>query len=130
MDGNGSAGGAASGIIGAVLVLVLLVLYFLPTVVAIGRKHHQIAPVVLVNLFLGWTFIGWIVAMVIAASAKRQPVVAQYFGAPGYPPGYPPGYAPQGYAPGYQAGYPQPGWGPPAPGEQPGLAPGPGEPAG
>jgi hypothetical protein len=38
--------------------------YFIPTLVALMRRHSNAAPVVLLNLFLGWTFIGWVVALV------------------------------------------------------------------
>jgi Superinfection immunity protein len=42
----------------------LIGVYFVPTIVAIGRKHPQIAPIVLINLLLGWTVLGWIGALV------------------------------------------------------------------
>jgi hypothetical protein len=37
---------------------VLALLYFLPTIVAANRGHG-IALILLLNLFLGWTVIGW-----------------------------------------------------------------------
>jgi hypothetical protein len=121
MDGNSAAGGAA-GIGMLLIILVALVGYFLPSVIAIARKHHQIGPVLIVNLLLGWTFIGWVVALVLAVSSKRPAVAVPYYGYPpaGYQPqGYPPqGYAPPGYPP---PGYPpQQGWPaqPPPPGAQ------------
>lgn len=54
------------GLIGLVLIMFLglvgFAFYFLPAVVAIVRKHHQIGPIIIVNLLLGWTFLGWVVA--------------------------------------------------------------------
>lgn len=41
--------------------LVLAALYFLPTIVAWGKKKAD-GPIV-INIFLGWTFIGWVVAL-------------------------------------------------------------------
>lgn len=42
--------------------------YFLPTLMAIGTSRF--AAALAVNLFLGWTLIGWVVAVVIAVTAK------------------------------------------------------------
>jgi hypothetical protein len=50
----------SSDIGGGVGLLVLLVLYFVPTIVAARRKHHNTLAICALNLFLGWTVIGWI----------------------------------------------------------------------
>jgi hypothetical protein len=42
-------------------------LLFLPTLVAMRQRHPQTLAIFLVNLFLGWTFIGWAVALVWAS---------------------------------------------------------------
>lgn len=68
---------------GLFLVLLLVVLagaYFLPSVVAFSRHHHQAGAVFAINLLLGWTLIGWAVALAMALSAHRQPpvIVSQY----------------------------------------------------
>jgi hypothetical protein len=41
-------------------------LYFLPAIVAAARHTHNATGVLLLNLFLGWTMIGWVVALVMA----------------------------------------------------------------
>ena len=43
-----------------------IVLYFLPTMIAAGRGHQRMAAVVALNVLTGWTFIGWVVALVWA----------------------------------------------------------------
>lgn len=48
------------------LIIVLSIFYFLPSMVAHSRGHHQEAPIFLLNLLLGWTFIGWTIALVWA----------------------------------------------------------------
>lgn len=54
------------------LVLVLvLVAYFLPSVVAHSRKAPDINTVVVLNLLLGWTVIGWCVALALAFRDRR-----------------------------------------------------------
>ena len=51
-------------------------MYFLPSVVALARSKRDLLAIFLLNLFLGWTLIGWIVALVWAAKAD-VPVVAR-----------------------------------------------------
>lgn len=46
------------------IAIILLLLYFVPTVIAaISGKKNTMAIFVL-NLLLGWTFVGWVVALV------------------------------------------------------------------
>jgi hypothetical protein len=40
--------------------------YFAPTTVAVARKVPNIGAVAIVNTFVGWTVIGWVVALVMA----------------------------------------------------------------
>ena len=42
------------------------VMYFLPCIVAFVRSKRDTASIVLLNFFLGWTMVGWIVALVWA----------------------------------------------------------------
>jgi hypothetical protein len=51
--------------------LFLTLLYFMPTIV--GHNHRNVLSIFLVNFFLGWTVIGWIVAMIWACSADARP---------------------------------------------------------
>ncbi len=48
--------------------LFALAIYFLPTLVAISRTHERQFSIALANLFLGWTVVGWVLAMVWAFS--------------------------------------------------------------
>ena len=41
-------------------------LYFLPTIIAAVRHTHNTAGILLLNLFLGWTVVGWFVALMMA----------------------------------------------------------------
>lgn len=58
-----------------------LALLFLPTLVAKSRNHPNTLPIFLVNLFFGWTFVGWVVALVWACTRPAASVVY----APVYP---------------------------------------------
>jgi hypothetical protein len=42
------------------------VLYFLPTILAFARNKRDTTAILLLNIFLGWTMIGWVVALVWA----------------------------------------------------------------
>ena len=107
-------------------------LYLLPWAIAATRNKQRLAPIVLINIFLGWSLVGWIVALVMACTSDQpaavvithQPIGYGTSPLPAYgPPGFS-GYQPSGYPP---ANYPQAGYQPanyrPA-GYQPGL-PGP-----
>ena len=48
-----------------IFVALLALLYFLPTIVAAGRGHG-IALILVLNLFFGWTVIGWFVLLLWA----------------------------------------------------------------
>jgi threonine/homoserine/homoserine lactone efflux protein len=40
------------------------VLYFLPAAIAVLRPHQSAAAILVLNLLLGWTVLGWIVALI------------------------------------------------------------------
>ena len=55
--------------IGAVLFIAIIVIftfsvYFLPAIIAGTRDHHNMVPIFLLNLFLGWSLLGWVAALV------------------------------------------------------------------
>ncbi|MCL2679018.1 MAG: superinfection immunity protein [Dehalococcoidia bacterium] len=51
-------------LIAVVGIAVSLALYFLPSIIAISRRHRNAAAIVLVNLFLGWSGVGWIITLI------------------------------------------------------------------
>jgi RsiW-degrading membrane proteinase PrsW (M82 family) len=51
---------------GVILVIVLVGIYFLPAIVGASRSVPNLGSVVVINFFLGWTFIGWVVALAMA----------------------------------------------------------------
>ena len=53
----------------AVLTLLFLTFfYFLPAI--IGREKRDAAGIFLLNLFVGWTVIGWVIALIWACTAE------------------------------------------------------------
>ena len=51
---------------------IALALYFLPILIAAARKHNQILPITLITIFLGWTFLGWLVATIWSLSSDVE----------------------------------------------------------
>lgn len=53
-----------------------IVLYFVPTIIAVRRRHRSTGGIVALNILTGWTLIGWVAALVWSLSSAQQ-VVAQ-----------------------------------------------------
>jgi Superinfection immunity protein len=53
---------------GTFIILVLMFLYLVPTFIAAARHRQNRIMIFNVNLLLGWTLIGWIVALVWSLS--------------------------------------------------------------
>lgn len=49
-----------------ILLAISLLLWPLPIVIAVIRKHRNTAAISLLTLFLGWTFVFWIIALIWA----------------------------------------------------------------
>jgi hypothetical protein len=52
------------------------VMYFLPAILAFARSKRDATAILLLNIFLGWTVIGWVVALVWAVKTD-VPMVAR-----------------------------------------------------
>lgn len=50
---------------------VLIVFYFLPFCLAAARAHENTTGVFLLNAVLGWTVLGWVLALVWASTGER-----------------------------------------------------------
>ncbi len=51
----------------------LLALYLLPTIVAYVRRVPNKGSVAIINVFLGWTIAGWVIALAMAARSRQTP---------------------------------------------------------
>jgi hypothetical protein len=56
------------------MVLWILAVYFAPILVAGMRGHHNVGSIAVINIFLGWTFVGWVVALAMACGQVRVPI--------------------------------------------------------
>ena len=73
---NHASGAYVAGVV--VGVIVLVVLYFAPTIVAAVTHSRNILPVVVIDTLLGWTLIGWIAAWVLCFTGRQQQPAAGY----------------------------------------------------
>ncbi|MFU8814618.1 MAG: superinfection immunity protein [Pseudomonadales bacterium] len=61
---------------GGALFMMLLALYMIPSIIAYSRRHQSRMAIVAVNVLLGWSLLGWIVAFVwsLTGNVERQQV--------------------------------------------------------
>lgn len=78
---------------------VLTGLYMLPWAIAATRHKENTAMIALLNLFLGWSGVGWIVSLVLACLSDPVRNVAPSYGTFGYTPPPPPAGASYQVAP-------------------------------
>ena len=62
---------------GGVILLVVLIgaggiIYFIPALLAKNNNHKDLNSIFVVNLFLGWTLIGWVVALAWAVKSNKS----------------------------------------------------------
>lgn len=65
-----------AGIVGNLVAIVAVAvsggLYALPTLIAWRRKSRDVMAIGALNLFLGWTFVGWVIALVWSLRASDR----------------------------------------------------------
>lgn len=61
------------GSAGSGLLVLIAILYFLPALVASVRRHRNSSAIGILNVFLGWTLLGWVVALVWANTDNVRP---------------------------------------------------------
>jgi hypothetical protein len=62
-----------SALAAIIFLIIGLFLYFLPAIIAVDRRHEQGLAIFVLNLLLGWTALGWILALVWACTAVKKP---------------------------------------------------------
>lgn len=58
----------ADNFLRSLILFTLVLVYFAPYIVARYNKKRNTVAIFVLNLFLGWTFLGWLLALVWAAS--------------------------------------------------------------
>ncbi len=63
------------GVFGWIFAALLLVPYFLPTIIAVMRGKSNAGGVFVLNFLLGWTVIGWVGSLIWALSSDNRSTV-------------------------------------------------------
>ena len=64
---------------GILIIILAGFFYLLPSLVALNNKKSNSGAIFALNLLLGWSFIGWVVAFIWAITKDRQPDIVQIF---------------------------------------------------
>lgn len=51
-------------------------IYFIPSFVAISRKHYHVLQITILNTFLGWSFLAWVAALIWATTKNTDCTVS------------------------------------------------------
>ena len=57
------------------LTLIGLFIYFIPTILAYDHNHSKHKAILVMNILLGWTVIGWALAIIWACTEKNKSAV-------------------------------------------------------
>ena len=57
-----------------VILIAVFALYWMPTIWASQRKHNELIQIIVLNFLAGWTFVGWVVAIVwsLTTNIKKE----------------------------------------------------------
>ena len=56
----------------AMWLFISLAIYFIPVIIAYIRKHNNILAITILTIFLGWTFFGWLAAVLWSLNSDVQ----------------------------------------------------------
>lgn len=56
-----------------IVLLCLLIIYLIPSIIAIERKSDSKLLIILLNVFLGWSLVCWVIALIWSLTKNEQP---------------------------------------------------------
>lgn len=57
---------AGEGFMALIMLFIIIGVYLLPSIVAICRRAYYSAATIIINIFFGWTFLGWVIALILS----------------------------------------------------------------
>ena len=66
---------AAFAVLGYLAAFAALIVYLLPTLIAARRRSDWFWPAAVINVFHGWSLVGWVVALALAAQKNAHQLV-------------------------------------------------------
>ena len=70
---QGQGGAPMNDAIGITFIIGSFFAYCIPAFVAYGRQHTSAGAITVLNLFLGWSLVGWVAALVWACTNPGSP---------------------------------------------------------
>lgn len=55
-----------------ILIGISIVVYLVPSMIAMARKSQRMGGVIVLNIFLGWTLLGWVGSFIWAVIDKKK----------------------------------------------------------
>jgi hypothetical protein len=55
-----------------VILLMILIWYFAPAIVAFARSKNNAVAILVLNFLLGWTLLGWVISLVWALTKDNK----------------------------------------------------------
>ncbi|MBL5920595.1 superinfection immunity protein [Lelliottia amnigena] len=62
-----------SAVFAFITALISLAGYFIPSIISFSRGHQSAWAITMLNLLLGWTFLGWVIALVWSVGVVDEP---------------------------------------------------------
>jgi hypothetical protein len=53
------------------LIVAVIISYFIPTIISVQDKKKNKTAIITLNVLAGWTFIGWVIALVWAVTKDK-----------------------------------------------------------
>lgn len=60
--------------LGVIWLVLISLAYFIPAVIGFARGHQSRWAILVLNIVFGWTFIGWIIALIWSLTGVRSPL--------------------------------------------------------
>lgn len=71
-------GGGGTVFFGFIVIVIGGGIYLAPTIIASRKGHPNTTSIAIINITLGWSLIGWIIALVWAVKESEAPYVATF----------------------------------------------------
>ena len=58
-----------------IIILAAVLFYFSPSIIAYDRKHRNFTTILILNIFMGWTVLGWLIAFIWSTTDNTRPKI-------------------------------------------------------
>jgi hypothetical protein len=54
------------------MMMVCALIYLIPIIIAVKKNSGKLTDIILLNIFTGWTLVGWVLALVLAMQDNKK----------------------------------------------------------